>query len=74
MAGVARHLARALVADDLGHEEVLGESLRRGTSESLNAHLNQLETLRQEFLTACQLVVAACIGLGREDRAGPPDL
>ena len=38
------------------HEELLGESLRRGTSESLNSHVSQLETLRQEFLTACQLV------------------
>lgn len=53
------------------HEEVLGESLRRGTTESLNAHLTQLETLRQEFLTACQLVsqhVSASVEKIEQDR------
>lgn len=38
------------------HEELLGDSLRAGASEALSSHSEQLLTLRQEFLTACQLL------------------
>ena len=39
-----------------GHEHLLGESLKSGTESSLAAHTEQLEAIRGEFLTACQLV------------------
>ncbi len=38
------------------HEHLLGESLKSGTESSLAAHTEQLEAIRGEFLTACQLV------------------
>lgn len=53
------------------HEELLGESLRHGASETLSTHASQLEALRHEFLTACQLVsqhVSASIEKIEEDR------
>ncbi len=40
----------------LAHEQVLSESLITGTDTALESHAQQLEAIRHEFLTACQLV------------------
>ncbi len=38
------------------HEQLLNESLVSGTDAALSAHSQQLEAIRGEFLSACQLV------------------
>ena len=38
------------------HEQLLSESLVTGTDAALSAHSQQLESIRYEFLAACQLV------------------
>ena len=54
-----------------GHEQLLSESLISGTDSALESHSQQLEAIRQEFLTACQLVsqhVSSTITKIEEDR------